>query len=40
MTKAQKRAILARSAARSIEAEGFKFETVKRIIEQRILSKR
>lgn len=40
MTKAQKKAILIRSAARSIEAEGFNFEAVKKIIEQKILTRR
>jgi hypothetical protein len=35
MTKAQKKAILIRSVARSFEAEGFNFETVKKILEQK-----
>lgn len=39
MTKAQKKAILARSAARSMEAEGFNFEKVKKTIEQVLNSK-
>ena len=39
MTKAQRLAILVRSAARSMEAEGFNYEVVKKAIEQRLLKK-